>query len=178
MTDGSNMRRNSLKPVNTVIKLLQRQYCLNSIFGSNKTKLLLRTHFGLASLSNFSRFPFITIDMMPISNNCKNKTPSPPSITDKLCRSFSEDKTRTDNVCDGQDLKTRHKSFTSDPNTKSLNSDTPSKNIPLCDKSLSVITRNAVFATSAMQLHIGTTPPFDETLLEDREMQCPECEKM
>ena len=175
MTDGGNMLRNSLKPVNTVIKLLQRQYCLNSIFGSNKTKLLLRTHFGLASLSNFSRFPFITIDMMPISNNCKN---SPPSITDKLCRSFSEDKTRTDNVCDGQDLKTRHKSFTSDPNTKSLNSDTPSKNIPLCDNALSVIPRNAVFATSAMQLHIGTTPPFDETLLEDREMQCPECEKM
>ena len=178
MTDGSNMLRNSLKPVNTVIKLLQRQYCLNSIFGSNKTKLLLRTHFGLASLSNFSRFPFITIDMMPISNNCKKKIPSPPSITDKLCRSLSEDKTRTDNVCDGQDLKTRHKSFTSDPNTKSLNSETQSKNIPLCDNALSVIPRNAVFATSAMQLHIGTTPPFDETLLEDREMQCPECEKM
>ena len=177
MTDGSNMLRNSLKPVNTVITLLQRQYCLNSIFGSNKTKLLLRTHFGLASLSNFSRFLFITIETMPLSTS-KNKTLSPPSITNKLCRSLSEDKTRTDNVCDGKDLKTRHKSFTSDPNTKSLNSETPSKNIPLCDKSLSVITRNAVFATSAMQLHIGTTPPFDETLLEDREMQCPECEKM
>ena len=177
MTDGGNMLRNSLKPVNTVIKLLQRQYCLNSIFGSNKTKLLLRTHFGLASLSNFSRFPFITIDTMSLSTS-KNKTLSPPSITDKLCSSFSDDKTRTDNVCDGQDLKTRHKSFTSDPSTKSLNSDTPSKNIPLCDNALSVIPRNAVFATSAMQLHIGTTPPFDETLLEDREMQCPECEKM
>ena len=177
MTDGSNMLRNSLKPVNTVITLLQRQYCLNSIFGSNKTKLLLRTHFALASLSNFSRFPFITIETMPLSTS-KNKTLSSPSITDKLCRSLSEDKTRTDNVCDGQDLKTRHKSFTSDPNTKSLNSENPSKNIPLCDNALSVIPRNAVFATSAMQLHIGTTPPFDETLLEDREMQCPECEKM
>ena len=177
MTDGSNMLRNSLKPVNTVITLLQRQYCLSSIFGSNKTKLLLRTHFGLASLSNFSRFPFITIETMPLSTS-KNKTLSPPSITNKLCRSLSEDKTRTDNVCDGKDLKTRHKSFTSDPNTKSLNSETPSKNIPLCDKSLSVITRNAVFATSAMQLHIGTTPPFDETLIEDREMQSPESEKM
>ena len=177
MTDGGNMLRNSLKPVNTVIKLLQRQYCLNSIFGSNKTKLLLRTHFGLASLSNFSRFPFITIVTMPLSTS-KNKTLSSPSITDKLCRSLSEDKTRTDNVCDGQDLKTRHKSFTSDPNTKILNSEIPSKNIPLCDNALSVIPRNAVFATSAMQLHIGTTPPFDETLLEDREMQCPECEKM
>ena len=177
MTDGSNMLRNSLKPVNTVITLLQRQYCLNSIFGSNKTKLLLRTHFGLASLSNFSRFPFMTIDMMPLSTS-KNKTISPPSITDKLCRSLSEDKTRTDNGCDGQDMKTRQKSFTSGPNTKNFNSEAPSKNIPLCDNSLSVIPRNAVFATSAMQLHIGTTPPFDETLLEDREMQCPECEKM
>ena len=177
MTDGSNMLRNSLKPVNTVITLLQRQYCLNSIFGSNKTKLLLRTHFGLASLSNFSRFPFMTIDMMPLSTS-KNKNISLPSITDKLCRSLSEDKTRTDNGCDGQDMKTRHKSFTSGPNTKNLNSEAPSKNIPLCDNSLSVIPRNAVFATSAMQLHIGTTPPFDETLLEDREMQCPECEKM
>ena len=177
MTDGSNMLRNSLKPVNTVITLLQRQYCLNSIFGSNKTKLLLRTHFGLASLSNFSRFPFMTIDMMPLSTS-KNKTISPPSITDKLCRSLSEDKTRTDNGCDGQDMKTRHKSFTSGPNTKNFNSEAPSKNIPLCDNSLSVIPRNAVFATSAMQLHIGTTPPFDETILEDREMQCPECEKM
>ena len=177
MTDGSNMLRNSLKPVNTVITLLQRQYCLNSIFGSNKTKLLLRTHFGLASLSNFSGFPFMTIDMMPLSTS-KNKTISPPSITDKLCRSLSEDKTRTDNGCDGQDMKTRHKSFTSGPNTKNFNSEAPSKNIPLCDNSLSVIPRNAVFATSAMQLHIGTTPPFDETLLEDREMQCPECEKM
>ena len=177
MTDGSNMLRNSLKPVNTVIKLLQRQYCLNSIFGSNKTKLLLRTHFGLASLSNFSRFPFMTIDMMPLSTG-KNKNISLPSITDKLCRSLSEDKTQTDNGCDGQDMKTRHKSFTSGPNTKNFNSEAPSKNIPLCDNSLSVIPRNAVFATSAMQLHIGTTPPFDETLLEDREMQCPECEKM
>ena len=177
MTDGSNMLRNSLKPVNTVITLLQRQYCLNSIFGSNKTKLLLRTHFGLAILSNFSGFPFMTIDMMPLSTS-KNKTISPPSITDKLCRSLSEDKTRTDNGCDGQDMKTRHKSFTSGPNTKNFNSEAPSKNIPLCDNSLSVIPRNAVFATSAMQLHIGTTPPFDETLLEDREMQCPECEKM
>ena len=177
MTDGSNMLRNSLKPVNTVITLLQRQYCLNSIFGSNKTKLHLRTYFGLASLSNFSRFPFMTIDMMPLSTS-KNKNISPPSITDKLCRSLSEDKTRTDSGCDGQDMKTRHKSFTSGPNTKNFNSEAPSKNIPLCDNSLSVIPRNAVFATSAMQLHIGTTPPFDETLLEDREMQCPECEKM
>ena len=176
------MLRNFLSSSNTVIKIFQKQQWCTQL---RNHKQSLSGPFIILHYTNSASIKYSSLcTKSKMSLASTSISLSGPSLTAKNLISSAE-KSAKDKSDDDSHLISKSNISSRDMNTNIAVGEHLLKNIPLRDKSFSILPKNSISSTT-MQIQVTTSPrkqnfttsSFDQTRIEDQNPPCPECEKM